>query len=163
VLGDARVQGTRALDLKERVKRRAGKTLAPTARVNLVGNLACVLDREARDLSDQDAVVLDRAQRVLRIRANPAVVSVECLTVRWVRTCESRHLHRRRVPFKREQLIEIAIFYRSKTHAAHTRILMLNTLSFVRTMPVPSRRPSRHARRHETIAMPRKKAPTQGA
>ena len=85
MLGDARVQGTRALDLKEHVKRCAGKTLAPTRRVNPIGNLARILDREARDLSDQDAVVLDRAQRVLRIRSNTAVVGVERLTVRSVR------------------------------------------------------------------------------
>jgi hypothetical protein len=123
-----RVQGTRALDLKEHVKRCAGKTLAPTRRVNPIGNLARILDREARDLSDQDAVALDRAQRVLRIRSNTAVVGVERPTVRWVRTCEGRHPHRRRVPFKREQLVEIAILYRSKTQAAHARTLMLNTL-----------------------------------
>jgi hypothetical protein len=48
----------------------------PTRRVNPIGNLARILDREARDLSDQDAVALDRAQRVLRIRSNTAVVDV---------------------------------------------------------------------------------------
>ena len=55
-------------------------------------------------------------------------MGVERLTVRWVRTCEGRHPHRRRVSFKREQLVEIAILYRSKTQAAHARTLMLNTL-----------------------------------
>ena len=93
----------------ERPERGGGEPATPLSRVDPEGHLATHLGREAPDRPHEDAVIVDRTDRVVRVVPDAMVVGVERPPVGRVGAGERRHLHRPVVVLPHEKSVQVVV------------------------------------------------------
>ena len=109
-------------DIQERPERGGGEPATLLSRVDPVGHLAAQLGRKAPDRPDEDAVLVDRKDRVVGVVPDATVVGVERRPIRRVGAGKRRHLHRPVVVLPHEQSVQVVV-RQGPEHDCHAPML----------------------------------------